>query len=129
MITAEEDDKERRTIITEVAESFGLPAIKGEVIAYDQAFGIEFGDVVITVTFPDHVPQDNIATFVQAIASFPEMFAQFGIDIANANEDFNKILLILKILADLFSKRTGADNADVNIATSDDSEDEEILPS
>jgi hypothetical protein len=45
------------------------------------------------------------------------MFAQFGIDIAIANEDFNKILLILKILADLFSKRTGADNADVNIAS------------
>jgi hypothetical protein len=39
MKSAEEDDKDTRTIITEVAESFGLPAIKGEVIAYDQDSG------------------------------------------------------------------------------------------
>lgn len=121
--TQEETEKEFRTIATEIADGFGLPTIKGEVIALENSFRIEFGNVVIDVLYPPYVPRDDIASFAEAIASFPEMFARFGVDMADADEDFNKILLILKILADLFTKRTGADSADINIATSDDSKD------
>lgn len=128
MKNQEELEKEKRLIAQEIADGFGLPVVKGVVVALENSFKVEFGNVVMTVEYPPFVPRDDIATFVQSIASFPEIFAQFGIDMADANEDFDKILLVLKILADLFSKRTGADMADVNIAASDDSEDEEILP-
>ncbi len=124
MKTQEDADKEKRTIALQMAEDFGLPVIKGEIISRENEFGIEFGDVVINVTYPPFVPREKIASFVESIAAFPEIFAQFGIDMIDASEDFDKILLVLKILADLFTKRTGADSADINIATSDGSEDE-----
>lgn len=124
MKTQEDADKEKRTIALQMAEDFGLPVIKGEIISRENKFGIEFGDVVINVTYPPSVPREKMASFVESIATFPEIFAQFGIDMIDASEDFDKILLVLKILADLFTKRIGADSADINIATSDGSEDE-----
>jgi len=124
MKTQENDDKEKMVIALQIAEDFGLPVIKGEIISRENEFGIEFGDVVINIAYPSSVPREKIASFVESVASFPEIFAQFGIDMINASEDFDKILLVLKILAELFSKRTGADDANINIATFDNSEDE-----
>lgn len=120
----EEREKEKREVMLEVARGFGLPVVKGEVVAYDTSFGVEFGDVVVTITYPAFAPRDDIASFAQSIASFPEIFTRFGIEMADANDDFDKILLTLKILADLFSKRTSANDADISIVTSDDAEDE-----
>jgi hypothetical protein len=130
MTSQEELDKEKRLISTEIAEGFGLPVTKGVVIANENnSFRIEFGDdVLVMVEYRPFIPRDDIDSFVQAIASFPEIFAQFGIDMADADSDFNKLLLTLKIIVALFASRAGADSADINIATSDGSKDEEILP-
>lgn len=120
MENQEEFEKEKRLIAQEIADGFGLPVTRGVIASLEGSFKIEFGNVVITVEYPPFVPRDDIASFVKSIASFPEIFAQFGMDMTDANDDFDKLLLTLKIITSLFVARTGASDAEINIAVSDD---------
>jgi len=122
-------EEELEEISDEIAENFGLPVSSGEVMSLDdRTYQIEFGDIVVKISYPNEPDKSEATALVNAIASFPELLARVGIDRVDANEDFDKLLYTLKVIVDLFVSRTGAESADVSVEESSSDDDSLYKP-
>lgn len=104
-------------LLNELIDDFGIPVSKGLVVPLERSVNVEFGDVIVTISALPTVPRERILNFANAIASLPDMMIQHGIDMQEFTEDFESLVSVLNVLVNLFVRRLGISDADVNITT------------
>lgn len=107
----------RDVLSNELIDDFGIPVSKGLVVPLERSVNVEFGDVIVTISALPIVPRERILNFANAIASLPDMITQYGIDMQESTEDFESLVSVLNVLVNLFARRLGISDADVNITT------------